>query len=144
MTEPREFNTDMGKRVLVVEDHHDTSFTICKLLKLEGYDVDHAIDGMAGYNSASTHHPDLIVTDVQMPRMNGIDMIRRIRTQDELKGVPILVMSAYGRRVISDAISAGADGYIEKPLDFEKFISRVKSILPEDGAKQATADTPLQ
>jgi DNA-binding response OmpR family regulator len=144
MIESRELNTDMGKRVLVVEDHHDTSFTICKLLKLEGYDVDHAIDGMAGYNSASIHHPDLIVTDVQMPRMNGIDMIKRIRTQDELKAVPILVMSAYGRRVISDAMSAGADGYIEKPLDFEKFISRVKAILPGDGTTQAAADAVIQ
>ena len=44
----------MGKKVLVVEDHHDTSFLLCRFLKLEGYDVEHAIDGMAGYNSAST------------------------------------------------------------------------------------------
>ena len=134
----------MGKRVLVVEDHHDTSFTLCKLLKLEGYDVDHAIDGMSGYKSASNRHPDLIVTDVQMPRMNGIDMIRRIRTSDDLKQVPIIVMSAYGKRVIADAISAGADGYIEKPLDFEKFISRIRDILPEDGAGQAGADPNIQ
>lgn len=134
----------MGKRVLVVEDHHDTSFTLCKLLKLEGYEVDHAIDGMAGYNSASTRHPDLIVTDVQMPRMNGIDMIRRIRTQADLKEVPIIVMSAYGKRVIADAISAGADGYIEKPLDLEKFISRVKDILPGSGVTQATVGPELQ
>ena len=134
----------MGKRVLVVEDHHDTSFTLCKLLKLEGYDVDHAIDGMAGYKSASIHHPDLIVTDVQMPRMNGIDMIKRIRTRDELKGVPILVMSAYGKRVISDALSAGADGYIEKPLDFEKFINRIKSILPGDSVEPPVTDATVQ
>jgi DNA-binding response OmpR family regulator len=140
----RELNTYMGKRVLVVEDHHDTSFTLCKLLKLEGYDVDHAIDGMSGYKSASNRQPDLIVTDVQMPRMNGIDMIRRIRTSDDLKQVPIIVMSAYGKRVIADAISAGADGYIEKPLDFEKFISRIRDILPEDGAGQAVADPNIQ
>jgi two-component system OmpR family response regulator len=129
----READTYMGKRVLVVEDHHDTSYTLCKLLKLEGYDVDHAIDGMAGYKSASSRHPDLIVTDVQMPRMNGIDMIKRIRTQDGLKEVPIIVMSAYGKRVIADAISAGADGYLEKPLDLDKFISRIRDILPEAG-----------
>jgi DNA-binding response OmpR family regulator len=137
-------HTYMGKRVLVVEDHHDTSFTLCKLLKLEGYEVDHAIDGMAGYNSASSHHPDLIVTDVQMPRMNGIDMIRRLRTQDGLKRVPIIVMSAYGKRVIADAISAGADGYIEKPVDFDKFISRIKDILPETRASLAGSDPKLQ
>jgi DNA-binding response OmpR family regulator len=140
----RELNTYMGKRVLVVEDHHDTSFTLCKLLKLEGYDVDHAIDGLSGFKSASNRHPDLIVTDVQMPRMNGIDMIKRIRTEGELREVPIIVMSAYGKRVIADAISAGADGYIEKPLDFEKFISRVRDILPEDGSRRASTDSNIQ
>jgi DNA-binding response OmpR family regulator len=72
--------------------------------------------------------------------MNGIDMIRRIRTQDDLKKVPIIVMSAYGKRVIADAISAGAEGYIEKPLDFERFISRIRDILPENGVRQASAD----
>lgn len=140
----KESDTDMGKLVLVVEDHHDTSFTLCKLLKLEGYEVDHAIDGLAGLNSASTHHPDLIVTDVQMPRMNGIDMIRRLRTKDDLKGIPILVMSAYGKRVIDDAISAGADGYIEKPLDLEKFISRIRELLPHTATRQAAADPKVQ
>jgi CheY-like chemotaxis protein len=121
---------DMSKKILVVEDHHDTSFTLCKLLKLEGYDVEHAIDGMAGYQTATTHHPDLIVTDVQMPRMNGIDMIKQIRSQDDLRGTPIIVMSAYGKRIIDDALAAGADGYVEKPLDIDKFLDTVKDKLP--------------
>jgi CheY-like chemotaxis protein len=121
---------DMSKKILVVEDHHDTSFTLCKLLKLEGYDVEHAIDGMAGYQTATTHHPDLIVTDVQMPRMNGIDMIKQIRSQDDLRSTPIIVMSAYGKRIIDDALAAGADGYVEKPLDIDKFLDTVKNSLP--------------
>ena len=67
------------KKVLVVEDHHDTSFLLCRLLKMEGYEVEHAIDGMVGYNAAESSPPDLIVTDIQMPRMDGIEMIKRIR-----------------------------------------------------------------
>jgi len=98
---------------------------------------------MAGYNSASNRHPDLIVTDVQMPRMNGIEMIKRIRSENELKGVRILVMSAYGKRVISDALSAGADGYIEKPVDFEKFLSRIRAILPTTDSETASTETTL-
>jgi len=121
---------DMSKKILVVEDHHDTSFTLCKLLKLEGYDVEHAIDGMAGYQTATDGHPDLIVTDIQMPRMNGIDMIRQIRSQDDFRGTPIIVMSAYGKRIIDDAMAAGADSYVEKPLDIDKFLTAVKDILP--------------
>jgi len=121
---------DMGKKILVVEDHHDTSFTLCKLLKLEGYDVEHAIDGMAGYQTATDQHPDLIVTDIQMPRMNGIDMIKQIRSQDDFRATPIIVMSAYGKRIIDDAMAAGADSYVEKPLDIDRFLTTVKDILP--------------
>ena len=121
---------DMGKKVLVVEDHHDTSFMLCRLLKMEGYEVEHAIDGMVGFTTATNEHPDLIVTDIQMPRMNGIEMIRRIREEDELRLTPIIVMSAYGKRIIDDALQAGADDFVEKPIDFNKFLTTIKSKLP--------------
>jgi DNA-binding response OmpR family regulator len=121
---------DMGKKVLVVEDHHDTSFMLCRLLKMEGYDVEHAIDGVVGYSTATAAHPDLIITDIQMPRMNGIEMIRRIREEADLQQTPIIVMSAYGKRVIDDAMQAGADDFVEKPIDFDKFLSAIKSKLP--------------
>ena len=120
----------MGKKVLVVEDHHDTSFMLCRLLKMEGYEVEHAIDGMVGYNTATSEHPDLIVTDVQMPRMNGIEMIKRIREEDEFRKTPIIVMSAYGKRIIDDALKAGADDFVEKPIDFDKFLTAIRAKLP--------------
>jgi CheY-like chemotaxis protein len=117
------------KKVLVVEDHHDTSFLLCRLLKTEGYDVEHAIDGMVGLSSASSAPPDLIVTDINMPRMDGIEMIRRIRGSEFIRGTPIIVMSAYGKRVIDEAIDAGADGFVEKPIDLETFLETVRSKL---------------
>jgi CheY-like chemotaxis protein len=120
----------MSKKVLVVEDHHDTSFLLCRLLKMEGYEVAHAIDGMVGYNAATSAHPDLIVTDIQMPRMDGIEMIKRIRRSDDISGTPIIVMSAYGKRLISDALEAGADGFVEKPIDLDSFLETIKSKLP--------------
>lgn len=122
----------MGKKVLVVEDHHDTSFLLCRLLKMEGYEVEHAIDGMAGFTTASTVHPDLIVTDLQMPRMDGIEMIKRIRESNSIKTTPILVISAYGQRRITDAMQAGANGYIEKPIDLDTFLEEVRSRLAAD------------
>ncbi len=121
---------DMGKKVLVVEDHHDTSFMLCRLLKMEGYEVEHAIDGMVGYSTATNEHPDLIVTDIQMPRMNGIEMIKRIRQEDEFRQTPIIVMSAYGKRIIDDAIKAGANDFVEKPIDFDKFLTTIRAKLP--------------
>ncbi|MGA9768933.1 MAG: response regulator [Blastocatellia bacterium] len=120
----------MGKKVLVVEDHHDTSFMLCRLLKMEGYEVEHAIDGMVGYSTATNEHPDLIVTDIQMPRMNGIEMIKRIRQEDEFRQTPIIVMSAYGKRIIDDAIKAGANDFVEKPIDFDKFLTTIRAKLP--------------
>jgi DNA-binding response OmpR family regulator len=119
----------MGRKVLVVEDHHDTSFTLCRLLKREGYEVEHAIDGMVGYATAESEHPDLIVTDIQMPRMNGIEMIKKIRENDFLSSTPIIVMSAYGKRMIHDALEAGADDFVEKPIDFERLLTTVKKNL---------------
>jgi DNA-binding response OmpR family regulator len=117
------------KKVLVVEDHHDTSFLLCRLLKTEGYDVEHAIDGMVGLSAAANAPPDLIVTDIQMPRMDGIEMIRRIRGSEFISSTPIIVMSAFGKRVIDDALKAGADGFVEKPIDLESFLETVRSKL---------------
>ncbi|HXG66714.1 MAG TPA: response regulator [Blastocatellia bacterium] len=122
----------MGKKVLVVEDHHDTSFMLCRLLKMEGYEVQHAIDGVAGYKTATSDHPDLIVTDIQMPRMNGIEMIRRIREDNGLNQTPIIVMSAFGRRLIADALDAGANSFVEKPLDFDRFLKTVRNMMPTE------------
>ena len=119
----------MGRKVLVVEDHHDTSFTLCRLLKMEGYEVEHAIDGMVGFATAESEQPDLIVTDIQMPRMNGIEMIKKIRENGFLSKTPIIVMSAYGRRMIDDALDAGADEFVEKPIDFDRFVTTVKKKL---------------
>ena len=120
------------KKVLVVEDHHDTSFLLCRLLQTEGYEVEHAIDGMVGYNAAASAPPDLIVTDIHMPRMDGIEMIKRIRGSDDgISRTPIIVMSAFGRRLIDDALEAGADGFVEKPIDLERFLETVRSKLPE-------------
>lgn len=119
----------MVTKVLVVEDHHDTSFLLCRLLKMEGYEVEHALDGMVGFTAAESSAPDLIVTDIQMPRMDGIEMIRRIRKSEAGKKIPIIVMSAYGQRRISDALEAGADGVVEKPIDLDVFLETVKSKL---------------
>ena len=122
--------TVMGKKVLVVEDHHDTSFLLCRLLKMEGYEVEHAIDGMVGFSTATNEHPDLIVTDIQMLRMDGIEMIKRIRESRSISRTPIIVMSAYGKRLINDAIEAGADAFVEKPIDLDNLLATIKSKLP--------------
>ena len=117
-------------RILVVEDEPGIALGLEDDLKMEGYEVEHAIDGVVGYSTATAEHPDLIITDIQMPRMNGIEMIRRIREASDMQKTPIIVMSAYGKRVIDDAMEAGADDFVEKPIDFDKFLSTIKAKLP--------------
>ena len=97
---------------------------------MEGYEVEHALDGVVGYNAAETAPPDLIVTDIQMPRMDGIEMIKRIRESHPGKRIPIIVMSAYGQRRITDALASGADAIVEKPIDLDSFLATVRSKLP--------------
>jgi CheY-like chemotaxis protein len=84
---------------------------------------------MVGFATAESEQPDLIVTDIQMPRMNGIEMIKKIRENGFLSKTPIIVMSAYGRRMIDDALDAGADEFVEKPIDFDRFLTTVKKKL---------------
>ena len=91
--------------------------------------MEHAIDGVVGYNAAESSPPDLIVTDIQMPRMDGIEMIKRIRESQICKRIPIIVMSAYGQRRITDALAAGADGIVEKPIDLDSFLETIRSKL---------------
>ena len=88
--------------------------------------MEHAIDGVVGYNAAESSPPDLIVTDIQMPRMDGIEMIKRIRESQACKRIPIIVMSAYGQRRITDALAAGADGIVEKPIDLDSFLETIR------------------
>ena len=118
-----------SKKVLIVEDNHDTSFLLCQMLQRAGFEVEHAIDGVVGYKTASQGHPDLIVTDLQMPRMDGIEMIKRIRQERELSGTRIIAMTAYGPRALNDALQAGADEIIQKPIDYDQFLMTVKSAL---------------
>jgi CheY-like chemotaxis protein len=120
----------MSKKVLIVDDHHDTSYLLCRLFKTEGYDVQHALDGVVGLHCATREHPDLIVTDLQMPRMNGIEMIRQLRQKEELRRTPIIVISSYGKRLMEDAIEAGADEFVSKPIDFSRLLASVKARLP--------------
>jgi len=120
----------MNKKVLVVDDHHDTSYILCRLFKTEGYEVQHALDGLVGLNSATRERPDLIVTDLQMPRMDGIEMIKRLRQTEDLRKIPIIVISSYGKRLMEDAIEAGADEFVSKPIDFTRLLLSVKSRLP--------------
>src|SRR5689334_3667238 len=109
---------DVNKQVLVVEDEADLRKMMKILLEIHGFDVIEAADGYEAVEKAVEEKPDLILMDIAMPVMDGIDSTRTIRQHAELKGVPIVAVTAYGDFYSQRARIAGCDDVLQKPLDF--------------------------
>ena len=116
-------------RILVVEDNADSRDLLSKLLAMSGYDVISAPDGESGYASAVKQIPDLIITDINMPRMDGLELLRKVRVERTLSGTAVLVVTAFGGEAARVAMEAGADAATAKPFDFDGFIDTVNTLI---------------
>jgi CheY-like chemotaxis protein len=119
----------VSEKILVVDDSDDTREMMAKLLELEAYMVITAEDGLIGFKKAETEQPDLIITDINMPNLNGIEMIKMIREQSVINRVPIMAITAYGSTVAAEAMAAGADRATTKPIEFDSLIDGIKQLL---------------
>jgi len=119
------------KRVLVVDDSITVREVECRLLENQGYDVDTAVDGMEAWNALRLGQYDMIVTDVDMPRMNGIELVKAIRADEDLKGLPVLIVSYKDREQDRIAgLEAGADYYLTKSsFHDETLLEAVKDLI---------------
>src|SRR5262247_2392770 len=102
---------------------------MAKLLELEAFSVITAEDGKVGLDVAAQEHPDLIITDINMPNLNGIEMIKSLRNQPDFELVPIVAITAYGNGVAKEALDAGADRATTKPVQFNSLISEIRQLL---------------
>lgn len=118
----------MPHRILIVEDHADAREGLAKLLELSGYAVVTAEDGQQGLAKACAQLPDLILTDILMPIMDGIEMIRQLRATTLCKNTPILVLSAYGDKAL-EAARAGANEVLGKPVNISSLLESIKSLI---------------
>ena len=119
----------MPKTILVVEDNPDAREMVSFILAAEGFSVITAEDGQAALELVKHQPPDLIITDIQMPNVDGIEMIKRLRQQFKSHNVPIVVMSAFGSGATQDAIDAGANRSAPKPMQVDYLIKLVKQLL---------------
>ena len=119
----------MPSKILVVEDDFDAREVLSLLLRLEGFSVITAEDGLAGLDIAQSEQPDLVITDIEMPNLDGIEMIKRLRRDGLLSEVPILVVSASDRRTLKGAIAAGANQTMRKPARFDPLIETINRLL---------------
>ncbi len=117
-------------RILVVEDNPDLREMLTALLKSAGYGVITAENGQDAFVRAAAEAPALIITDLEMPELNGIDMIRRFRAEGaQLGGVPIIALSAYDGGLLDRASDAGASAWFRKPVQIDALFARIEELL---------------
>lgn len=120
----------MRRKVLLVEDNPQNRYLITFLLEKSGYEVVIAEDGEAAVEAVPAHRPDVILMDVQLPKIDGYEATRRIKSDERFSAIPVLALTAHsmkGDRV--KALEAGCDDYITKPVDIDVLLRRIEEVL---------------
>lgn len=119
----------MAKRVLVVEDNELNLKLFCDLLRAHGYETAPVRDGREAVATARTFMPDLVITDIQLPHISGLDIIGRMKSDPTLKAVPIMAVTAYAGLDDEARIrAAGANAFVTKPISLMRFIEEVRAL----------------
>jgi len=126
-------------RILVVDDEPQLTRVLRTGLKSRGYDVRAAADGLAGFEAFNDWHPDLVITDLAMPNVDGLELCRRLRA---ISTVPIIVLSAKGEEKTKvEALDLGADDFVTKPFGIDELLARVRASLRRSKAPAANEAT---
>lgn len=140
----------MSKTILVIEDDEMNMRLFSDLLHSRGYQVLRAFSGLAGLQLARAHNPQLIVMDVQLPDISGLDVTREIRRDRSLNHIPVLAVTAFAMKGDGERIlAAGCTAYVPKPIMVEEFLNVVARVLsdPErdgDGAQPKDDSDPRE
>ncbi|MDO8536539.1 MAG: response regulator [Candidatus Omnitrophota bacterium] len=118
------------KRLLVVDDEKDFVDVISEWLETRGFDILRAFNGKEGMEKARADKPDLIILDVAMPEMNGYDMCRKLKIDEQFKNIPIIMLTAkFQPNDVTFGMGMGADAYLTKPLELEMLLHKVDDLL---------------
>jgi two-component system cell cycle response regulator DivK len=120
----------VGQKILVVEDNELNLKLFCDLLRAHGYEAEPVRDGREAVDRARGFGPDLIVMDIQMPHVSGLELIEQLKGDGELRRTPIMAVTAYAAKGDEERIrEAGAEGYVSKPISVVRFVEAVRALL---------------
>jgi two-component system cell cycle response regulator DivK len=130
--------TSPAKKVLVVEDNELNMKLFCDLLDAFGFETVQSRDGLKAVDLARAHKPDLIIMDIQLPEVSGLDLTRWIKDDSAIKHVPIMAVTAFAMRQDERLVrEAGCEAYMSKPIQMSAFISEVKRLTGTQTASPA-------
>jgi CheY-like chemotaxis protein len=122
----------MRKKILLIENDDAVRELILLVLQQDGYEVATVAPGLHAYDTALFMKPDLIITDINMPRTDSIDLLRRMRQQPALEQTPVLVTTAFGTGSATFSLQHGASAFEPKPIDAQSFRSTVRRLLTDN------------
>lgn len=121
-------------RILIVEDNALNIKLFCDLLAAHGHCPEAVTDSRQALDAARAFNPDLVITDIQLPHVSGLELIRQMRADEHLSEVPIMAVTAYSAAGDEDRIrAAGAQAYVSKPISVVKFVQQVNALLNIEG-----------
>jgi two-component system cell cycle response regulator DivK len=132
----------VGQKILVVEDNELNLKLFCELLRAHGYAAEPVRDGREAVARARAFQPDLVVMDIQMPYISGLELIEQLKADAELRPIPIMAVTAYAAKGDEERIrDAGAEGYVSKPISVIRFVEAVRALLAAPRPEPQAPDT---
>jgi two-component system cell cycle response regulator DivK len=122
----------MAKTVLVVEDNELNMKLFHDLLEASGYNIVQTRNGLEAIDLAREHHPDLILMDIQLPEVSGLEVTKWIKEDDDLRTIPVIAVTAFAMKGDEERIrQGGCEAYLSKPISVNTFLETVKSYIGE-------------
>lgn len=123
----------MKKRILIVEDNDLNLKLFRDLLTAHGYEVLETKDGLEAINITRNQKPDLVLMDIQLPEISGLDVTRRLKADEAIRHIPIVAVTAFAMKDDEEKIlAAGCEAYVSKPISIASFMNTVRRFLGEE------------
>jgi two-component system cell cycle response regulator DivK len=134
----------VGQKILIVEDNELNLKLFCDLLRAHSFEVEPVRDGRDALDRARAFGPELVIMDIQMPHVSGLELIEQMKAEETLREVPVLAVTAYAARGDEERIrDAGAEGYVSKPISVMRFVEAIRALLPPPQPEREPESEPI-